>query len=59
LLVLFAAGGGLPAWVIGAGVAALMAALCAEETLLGQARVRPEDAPAAVRPASPGAGRAG
>jgi low temperature requirement protein LtrA len=59
LLVLFAAGGGLPAWVIGAGVAALMAALCAGETLLGQAPVRPEDTPAAVRPASPGAGRAG
>jgi low temperature requirement protein LtrA len=59
LLVLFAAGGGLPAWVIGAGVAALMAALCAGETLLGQAPVGDEDTPAAVRPASPGAGPAG
>jgi low temperature requirement protein LtrA len=58
LLVLFAAGGGLPAWVIGAGVAALMAALCAGETLLSQARVPPEDTPS-LRPASPGAEHAG
>jgi hypothetical protein len=58
LLALFAVGGGLPAWAIGAGIAALMAALCAGETLLGQARVRPEDTPAVVRPASPGAGSA-
>jgi hypothetical protein len=37
MLVLFAAGGGLPAWVIGAGIAALMAALCAGEVILAQA----------------------
>jgi low temperature requirement protein LtrA len=55
LLVLFAAGGGLPAWVIGAGIAALMAALCAGEAILAQAREGTEGTPAAVRPASPGA----
>ena len=59
LLLLFAAGGGLPAWVIGAVIAALMAALCAAETLLGQGRARPEHHSAAVRPASSGAGPAG
>jgi low temperature requirement protein LtrA len=33
LLVLYAVGGGLPAWAIGAGIAALMAALCAGEVV--------------------------
>ena len=37
MLVLFAAGGGLPAWAIGAGIAALMAALCAGEVMLAHA----------------------
>ena len=59
MLVLFAAGGGLPAWVIGAGLAALMAALCAGEVILVHAREGPAGTPAAVRPASPGAGPAG
>jgi low temperature requirement protein LtrA len=59
VLVLFAAGGGLPAWVIGAVIAALMAALCVAETLLGQARPRPDHNSAAVKPASSGAGPAG
>jgi low temperature requirement protein LtrA len=36
MLVLFAAGGGLPAWSIGAGLAALMAALCAAEVRSGR-----------------------
>jgi low temperature requirement protein LtrA len=54
LIVLFAAGGGLPAWVIGAGIAALVGALCAGEVLLPASR---EGAP--VRTAAPGAERAG
>ncbi len=37
LLILFAAGGGLPAWAIGAGIAALMAALCAGEVVQARA----------------------
>ncbi len=41
LLVLFAAGGGLPAWSIGAGIAALMAALCVAEVRSGAAGAEP------------------
>lgn len=74
LLVLYVAGGGLPAWAIGAWIAALMAALCAGEGVLARSRERAGDpagenapakdapaanAPAAVRPGPPGAERAG
>jgi low temperature requirement protein LtrA len=59
LLILYAAGGALPAWAIGAGIAALMAGLCAGEVLLARVRERPEEAPAAVRSGPPGAERAG
>jgi low temperature requirement protein LtrA len=48
LLVLYAVGGGLPAWAIGVGIAALMGALCAGEVMVS-----------AVRPGSPGDERAG
>jgi low temperature requirement protein LtrA len=68
LVLLYAAGGGLPAWVIGAGTAMLMAALCAGE-VLAHARELGEEAPASNAPASnapaavtsgaPGAERAG
>ncbi len=56
MLVLYAAGGGLPAWAIGAGIAALMAALCAGEVMLAHAH---EPAESAVRPAASGAEPAG
>jgi hypothetical protein len=36
LLALFAIGGGRPAWAIGAGIAALVCALCVLESVLGQ-----------------------
>jgi low temperature requirement protein LtrA len=36
LLVLFAAGGELPAWAVGAGIAALMAALCVGEVVVAR-----------------------
>jgi len=54
LVVLFAAGGGLPAWAIGAGIAALVGALCAGEALMAASGEG-----ASVRTASPGAERAG
>jgi len=38
MIVLYVAGGGLPAWTIGAGIAALMAALCAGEVMQARAR---------------------
>jgi len=38
MMVLYVAGGGLPAWTIGAGIAALMAALCAGEVMQARAR---------------------
>jgi hypothetical protein len=59
LMVLFAAGGGLPAWAIGAAIAALMGALCVGEVLQTEAHRIPADPPVQVRPASPGAERAG
>jgi low temperature requirement protein LtrA len=55
LFVLYLAGGGLPAWVIGALIAALMAALCASEVVIARVRERAEDEPPVVRPESPGA----
>jgi hypothetical protein len=58
MIVLYAAGGGLPAWTIGAGIAVLMAGLCAGEVMLAHARAD-EDAEAEVRPGAPGAERAG
>jgi low temperature requirement protein LtrA len=54
MLVLFAGGGGLPAWVIGAGIAALMAALCAGEVMVARSHEQGQ-APAGA----PGAERAG
>jgi low temperature requirement protein LtrA len=42
MLVLYAAGGGLPAWAIGAGIAALMAALCAGEVMVARSREHAE-----------------
>jgi low temperature requirement protein LtrA len=57
LVVLFAVGGGLPAWVIGAGIAALMGALCVGEVM--QTDGIPADPPVQVRTASPGAEREG
>jgi low temperature requirement protein LtrA len=54
LVVLFAAGGGLPAWAIGAGIAALVGALCAGEALMVASGEG-----ASVRTASPRAERAG
>jgi low temperature requirement protein LtrA len=64
LMALYAAGGGLPAWAIGAGTAVLMAALCAGEAMLAHAResaaqAAGDDAPAAFRPEAPGAEPAG
>jgi low temperature requirement protein LtrA len=62
LMVLYAVGGGLPAWAIGVGIAALMASLCAGETIAhaheGQ-RTEGEPPPDAVRPGPPGAEPAG
>jgi low temperature requirement protein LtrA len=59
LLILYVAGGGLPAWAISAGTAALIAALCAGEVVAH----RPEHAEAVaspdVRSGAPGAERAG
>jgi low temperature requirement protein LtrA len=54
LIVLFAVGGGLPAWAIGAGIALLVGALCVGEVL-----VAPSGDGTAVTPVSPGAERAG
>jgi len=56
MIVLYALGGGLPAWAIGAGIAVLMAALCAGEVIHAHARER---ADTAVTPGAPGAERAG
>jgi low temperature requirement protein LtrA len=47
LLALYAAGGGLPAWVIGVGIAALMTALCAGEAVQARAAERGGEAPQA------------
>jgi low temperature requirement protein LtrA len=55
LFVLYLAGGGLPAWLIGALIAVLMAALCASEVLIARTRERAEVAPTVVRPEPPGA----
>ncbi|MGZ4168810.1 MAG: low temperature requirement protein A [Solirubrobacteraceae bacterium] len=55
LLVLYLAGGGLPAWVVGALIAALFGALCAGEVIAASARDRAEDTPAAVTPRASGA----
>ena len=52
MLLLFAAGGGLPAWVIGAGIAALMAALCTGEVMVARSHEHaqaPAGAPSAER----------
>jgi len=54
LMVLFAVGGGLPAWAIGAGIAALVGALCVGEVLTA-----PSADGAAVTPASSGVEPAG
>jgi hypothetical protein len=56
-MVLYLVSGGFPAWVVGALIAALLAVLCGVEVALGAAE-RAESAPA-VRPAPPGAERAG
>jgi low temperature requirement protein LtrA len=57
LMVLYVVSGGLPAWVVGALIATLLGGLCAAEVALGArddgAATAP--APAAVRPAPPGA----
>jgi low temperature requirement protein LtrA len=55
LMVLYLVSGGLPAWVVGALIAALLGALCAAEVALAGAREHAETAPAAVTPGSPGA----
>jgi hypothetical protein len=55
LMVLYLVSGGLPAWVVGALIAALLGALCAAEVALAGAREHAEPAPAAVTPGSPGA----
>jgi low temperature requirement protein LtrA len=52
LMVLYLAGGGLPAWTIGAVIVALMGALCAAEVALGASRERAEEASATVSPAA-------
>ena len=54
LIVLFAVGGGLPAWAIGAGIALLVGALCVGEVL-----VAPSGDGTAVTPVSRGAEPAG
>ena len=55
LMVLYLISGGLPAWVVGALIAALLGVLCAAEMTLGADRERAEGASAVVRPAAPGA----
>ena len=62
LMALYAAGGGLPAWAIGVGIAALMASLCAGEPIAHAhegRRTEGEPPPDAVRPGPPGAEPAG
>jgi low temperature requirement protein LtrA len=59
LLVLYAAGGGLPAWTIGAGTAALMAALCAGEVAAHHREDAEHPASCELRGVAPGAGRDG
>ncbi|MFZ1996250.1 MAG: low temperature requirement protein A, partial [Solirubrobacteraceae bacterium] len=46
LVVLYATGAGLPAWAIGAAIAALMTALCVSEVMLPPDRDRAESVPA-------------
>ena len=55
LMVLYLVSGAFPAWVVGALIAALLAALCAAEVVLGAGGERGEAAPAIVRPGAPGA----
>lgn len=64
LMVLYAVGGGMPAWATGAGIAALMAGLCVGEVIAHaregrQARADAETPLDAVRPEAPGAEPAG
>lgn len=40
LLLLYAAGGGIPAWTVTAGIAALTVVLCAAERLSGERRTQ-------------------
>jgi low temperature requirement protein LtrA len=57
LLALFAIGGGLPAWTIGGGIAALVCALCVLESVLGRAgedEAGEDDRPAHVPDANRG-----
>jgi hypothetical protein len=54
LMVLYLVSGGLPAWVVGALIAALLGALCTAEVALGGREDRAGTVPA-VRPARPGA----
>jgi low temperature requirement protein LtrA len=59
LIILYAAGGGLPAWTIGAGTAMLMAALCAGEVATHHREDAEDPAPPELTRAASGAGRAG
>jgi low temperature requirement protein LtrA len=59
LIVLYAAGGGLPAWTTGAGTAVLMAALCVGEVATHRREDAEHPASSELTRAASGAGRAG